>query len=111
MLFPKLNDLRNCTMVVYSDASLGNLPNGVSSAGGHIIFLRDTDGKICPLYWESRKIRRVVRSTLAAETLAASDAVDNAFYLSELLSELIFAGKKSIPIKVMVDNRSLRDNV
>ena len=111
MLFPKLNDLRNCTMVVYSDASLGNLPNGVSSAGGHIIFLRDTDGKICPLYWESRKVKRVVRSTLAAETLAASDAVDNAFYLSKLLSELIFAGKKSIPIKVMVDNRSLRDNV
>ena len=111
MYFPKLNDLNNCKLVVYSDASHANLPNGVSSAGGFIIFLADNKGNVCPLYWESRKIRRVVKSTLAAETLAAADAIDNAYYLGEILSQFLFKNEKDIPIELYVDNRSLYDNV
>ena len=53
----------------------------------------------------------MVKSTLAAETLAASDAIDNAYYMGEILSELIFLGKKNIPIKLIVDNKSLYDNI
>ena len=109
--FPKLNDLNNCNLLVYSDASYGNLPNGVNSAGGFIIFLGDNEGNVCPLYWESKKIRRVVKSTLAAETLAASDAIDNAYYLAEILSEILFRNDRDISIKLMVDNKSLFDNV
>ena len=109
--FPKLNDLTNCKLLVYSDASHGNLPNGVSSAGGFIIFIGDNEGNVCPLYWESKKIRRVVKSTLAAETLAASDAIDNAYYLSEILSEILFRNNRDISIRLMVDNKSLFDNV
>ena len=111
MYFPKLNDLNNCKIIVYSDASHANLPNGVSSAGGFIIFLADNKGNVCPLYWESRKIRRVVKSTLAAETLAAADAIDNAYYLGEILSEILFRHGKDIPIELYVDNKSLHDNV
>ena len=111
MYFPKLNDFSNCKLLVYSDASYGNLPNGVSSAGGFIIFLADNDGNVCPLYWESKKIRRVVKSTLAAETLAASDALDNAYYLAEILSEILFRNSRDIPIRLMLDNKSLFDNV
>ena len=111
MYFPKLNDLSNCKLVVFSDASFANLPNGVSSAGGFIIFLADSKRNVCPLYWESRKIRRVVKSTLAAETLAASDAIDNAYYLSEILSQILFKNKVNIPIELYVDNKSLYDNV
>ena len=81
------------------------MPNGVSSAGGFIIFLADNKGNVCPLYWESRKIRRVVKSTLAAETLAAADAIDNAYYIGEILSEILFKNKKDIPIDLYVDNK------
>ena len=111
MYFPKLNDLNNCKIVVFSDASHANLPNGVSSAGGFIIFLADNKGNVWLLYWESRKIRRVVKSTLAAETLAAANAIDNAYYLGEILSEILFKYEKDIPIELYVDNKSLHDNV
>ena len=32
----------------------------------------------------------MVKSTLAAETLAASDAIGNAYYLAKILSEILF---------------------
>ena len=76
-----------------------------------IIFLADNEGNVFPLYWESKKIRRVVISTLAAETLAASDALDNAYYLAEILAEILFKKIRDIPIRLMLDNKSLFDNV
>ncbi len=40
-----------------------------------------------PLYWSSRKLRRVARSSSTAEILAAADAVDMASYLSALAGD------------------------
>ena len=37
-------------------------------------------------------MNRVVRNTLAAETIALSDAVDDGFCISEIVSELLFNG-------------------
>ena len=63
----------------------------------------------CPLSWGSKKIRRVVHSTLAAETLALVQAVDVSYYLSHILS-IIMLGKK-VDINCFVDNKSLWENV
>ena len=52
-----------------------------------------------------------MKSTLAAETLAASDAIDNAYYLAEILSEILFKNSRDIPIRLMLDNKSLFNNV
>lgn len=41
-----------------------------------------------PIYWQSKRIRRVVRGTLAGETLALRDGIDNAVFLATLYSEL-----------------------
>ena len=76
-----------------------------------MIGIGDSNGNLCPLFWESKKIRRIVRSTLAAETLAASDAIDNAYYLAKVFSEIIFGSSRKIPIVLMVDNKSLAENV
>ena len=113
MSFPDLGDLQKVQLITLSDASHANLPDGFSSAGGFIIFLVGENGKSCPLAWESKKIRRVVKSTLAAETLAVSDAVDVAYYLGSMLSEIIFGvqDKNVIPIVSYVDNYSLFENV
>ena len=44
---------------------------------------------ICvPLNWQSKRIRRVVWSPLAAEALALSDALDDVVYLMKLFSEV-----------------------
>ena len=79
-----------------------------SSQGGHIVFLTDSDDNSCPLSWQSTKLKRVVKSTLAAETLALVDGADNAFLLSKLLGEIIYNEKNSrLPIECRTDNRSL----
>ena len=111
--FPNLGNLKNVRLVSLSDASHANLPDGYSSAGGFIIFLVGENGKCCPLAWESKKIRRVVKSTLAAETLAMSDAIDVCYYLGYMLSEILFGfkGGNAIPITSYVDNKSLFENV
>ena len=45
------------------------------------IFLHGENNHVAPISWRSRKINRVVRSTLAAETLALTEAVAQSFYI------------------------------
>ena len=78
------NSLR---LQLFMDASFNSLPNG-SSEAGQIIFLSDSRNSCCPVYWNLSKIKRVVRSTLAAETLT-SDGCNVSFYVNKVLSELI----------------------
>ena len=86
--FPKLGSFGSLKLKVFHDASWGNLPDHVSSAQGHVIFLIGLNEKCCPLAWSSNKIKRKVASTLAAETLSMRDAVDEAVYLGHMLTEL-----------------------
>ena len=111
MYFPGLGDTSKYKLVAYSDASYANLPDGFSSTGGFVIFLEGENGNTCPLYWEARKIRRVVKSTLAAETLAAAEAVDMTYYLGNILSQILYENEKKLPVELYVDNHSLYDNV
>ena len=107
ILFPDLGNLNQLKLVVFSDASHANLPDGYSSAGGFIVFLVGSNKRCCPLAWEAKKMKRVVKSTLAAETLALVEALDMAFYLGSVLSEIISV---KIPIECYVDNKSLWEN-
>lgn len=45
-------------------------------------------GRFSPICWQSKRIRRAVQSTLAGETLALADGIDNAIFLATLFSEL-----------------------
>ena len=96
-------------MVTFSDASFGNLSDG-GTQGGHFIVLMGENGRFSPLSWQSRRVKRVVRSTLAGETLAMSEGIDNAIFLSTLFSELT-AGDviHPAPITCVTDNHSLAD--
>ena len=89
-------------ILVYADSSYRNLPNN-NSQGGYVILLTDGE-RVCPIIWRSVKIKRVVRSTLSAETLAMADACDVAIYLRYLVEEL-FPSK--VPIICISDNKSL----
>lgn len=109
--FPNLGPIDKLRMVIHSDASHANLRDGVSSAGAYLIFLVGDDGESCPLSWKSVKIRRVVKSTLAAETMALVNAVDDALYLRHLLVEIIGNPNLHVPIDAYVDNRSLVENL
>lgn len=95
-------------LVVFSDASFANLKDG-GSQGGHFIALMGQSGRFSPICWKSKRIRRVVRSTLAAETLSLADGIDSCVFLATLYAE-ITRGVPSpdvLPIVCFVDNRSL----
>ena len=54
-----------------------------------------------------KRIRRVICSLLAAETLPLSDIVDSGVYLTVVLSELLFNDRNCIPVEVITDSKSL----
>ena len=56
-------------IVAYTDAAFANLPDG-GSQGSYLIFLVGDDGFCSLVSWQSKRIRRIVRSALAAESLA-----------------------------------------
>ena len=60
IVFPKLNSVTK--LILYTDASYANLPEGFSSSEGYIIFLSDEKDIYCPIAWSSTKIKRVVKA-------------------------------------------------
>ena len=86
--YPRMEDINGCHLQVFSDASFGNLIDGGSQVG-LLVFLVNSEGIRCPLYWQSRKARRVVKSTLAAETLALIEAAEAAVFISRVISDLL----------------------
>ena len=88
------------------DASSNNLPDG-GSQGGHVIFLTDIHNKCCSLIWNSSKVKRVVNSTIAVETLALNEGCETAMYLSQILGEILHL--EHIPIIWITDNKLLYD--
>ena len=108
VMFPMLDKIERCTIECFSDAAFSNLPDG-SSQGAFILFLRDFSGKRCPIYWQSRKLRRVVKSTLAAETMAMLEAAETATYIAKILADIT---RQPQPlINCYVDNQSLVDSL
>ena len=103
-------DKNSLRLQLFTDATFNNLPNGGSQAG-QIIFLSDSRNNCCPVYWNSSKIKRVVRSRLAAETLALSDGCDVTFYVNKLLSKLVHADRDSLSVTAYTENKSLHDAV
>ena len=96
----------NLRIAVYVDATLASSSNG-GSRDGYLIFIVGENRKCSLLNWQSKRIKRVVRSSLSAETLVFCDALDDAIFLQQMVSELLFNKTFIIPIDVYTDNRSL----
>ena len=108
LFFPRLRDLRKCSIECYTDAAFKNLQNG-KSQGGLIIFLQDSYGNRCPIFWRSKKLERVVKSSLAAETQALVEGAQYADYLASILKELII--NIDVKVKCYTDSKSLVDSL
>ena len=103
---------KDTRIVAYTDAAFANLSDG-GSQGGYLIFLVNGKGNSCLLSWESKRIRRVVRSALAAECLALSECIDAAIFVSMLFKELMYGDTSSnLPeIEIITDSKSLCDAI
>ena len=77
---PDLGNLEQLKIVAYSDASSSNLTDG-SSQRGYILFLVGSNDKYKPIALQSERIRRIVKSTLAAETLSMVDLAESRIFI------------------------------
>ena len=101
--FPPLAPVSDFHLKVYTDASHAKLPDGMSSTYGLVVFLADCRGHMCPLSWRAGKIRRVVKSSLAAETHALLEGVEEAIYIRKMLSEMC----QNVPIVFLSTTEAL----
>ena len=112
IVFPDLGPFSTWKLAVFSDASFGNLSGGVDSCGGFLIFL-SAKCKSCPIVWKSGRVQRVVKSTLAAEGLSLSEALDEAIYVRHVLCQIFSVPSKSeyFAITGITDHEGLCRNI
>ncbi len=104
--FPRVT-LSEAKLLIFCDASFANLPDG-SSQGGHVVFVADKSGWCCPLTWQSRKIKKVCKSTLAAESWALLEGLESAELIAIQLKEIL---QRSLPLMSCTDCKSLHDAI
>ena len=110
VVIPALTQLSSWKLLTYSDASFANV-DGTKSQGGYIIYL--SDGKQdFPLAWQSQKVKRVVKSTHAAETLAMVDAAEASLYYKSFMCEILGVEDRALlPILCRTDSAALHGAV
>ena len=123
LLFPADLDISRSMVLAFSDASFANREDG-GSQGGQMIclsspeLLQNRRSPVCLLDWNSSRVKRICRSTLAAETQSACAAVEYADYVKVFLMELrkprfslLRAGDAMRDIEgcLVIDARSLYD--
>lgn len=106
--FVPLKDLNSVVVECYSDASYANLSDG-GSQGGYLVFIGDGNGSRSLVSWQSRRVRRVVKSTLAAEALALLDAAQAGVLMAHMLAEVLSSVRPIV--RCYVDNRSLVESL
>ena len=102
--FPVL-DLSQLTLRCYADASYGNLNDGGSQGGFYLELVSGSNS--APLEWQSKRLRRVAHSTLAAETIAMVEGYESAVLIRHVLCEILQSDVKNIPIEAITDCYSL----
>ena len=106
----------NCSIYIFfSDASLGNVEEGLQtkSGMGYFICLANKHLDISPLHWKSCVIDKVIEDIKTTETLALEKVLDDAIHISNLITE-IYTGKASmntLPIVANEDSKSLLESI
>ena len=111
IFFPNLGTPDSWKLIVYTDASFGNL--GTGSCGGLLVFLAGINNNAALIAWKSVMVQRVVKSTLAAEGLALSEGLDEAIYIKHIICEVLGLNADSgfLPIIGVVDHEGLCNNI
>ena len=95
----------NFKFISYSDASYANLTD-CGSQGGHVTFLTDNTGlQLSPIAWQSKRIKHVLKITLATEVLSLVEAAESCFWLQNLLREI--TDMKKLNTECKTDSQSV----
>ena len=106
--FQQINELQNASLVCFSNASSANLKCSGSQVG-LLVFLQGRNGKYILLAWQTRKLTRVVKSTLSAEILALQEAIEAAIMIKTMFCAIlnVDAHNQILPIKCVTDSKHL----
>ena len=107
VIFPALGPTELWKIVVYSDAAHANLCDGVGSVGAHIVLIVGSHNRCAVVSWHAAKIKRIVRSSLAAEALSLQEGIEDGIYVRHLTETLLLKQYGSIPLYAIVDSKSL----
>ena len=104
---PNIGQIEEWTIVAISDASTKKY-NNIFAVGGYVVMLvNKITGAAVTLLWSSKKIDRVVNSSLAAETLALQKMTGKIFLIRKLLEGLLGEKAKRIPCIALIDSQNL----
>ena len=107
MLIPNIGAMEDWTLVAVSDASNKSASN-MFSVGGYVIMLvNKKTNAAAVLTWSSKKIERVVTSSLAAETLALEKMMSKVFLVRRLLEGIMGSEANTVPCIALVDSQNL----
>ena len=119
----KIHAHRSPVVVTYTDAGWTTRPDGTSQ-GGQLVFIANSEllqGRESNMFlmsWHSSRLRRVARSSSAAETQAAADGDDEAVYIRLCLKEVLSgqldfrnwqSEARQIPAALVVECRGVYD--
>ena len=108
---PDMGNLKDWILVAYSDAATKKVDNAFSVAG-HVIFLVNAvTNNAVPLTWGSKKIERVVNSSLGAETIAVTKVIGNLYFIKESLKQMYGTKAGDIPCITLIDSKDLHEAV
>ena len=65
----------------------------------------------CVISWKSKRLRRVVSSSTAAEVLAINATLDEMIYVKEVLKEVFGEKAVQIPLELFTDSKNLYGSV
>ena len=105
-----LGDMQDWVIEGYGDAGFRSMSGKVDSCGGRIVLIRNMKTeKACILSWRSKKLRRVVASSTAAETLSMTDTISEMIYVKAILKEMFKGDPRvsRIPMRVYTDSKNL----
>ena len=112
LVFPKLGNIEELFLLGHGDAAIKSMPDKTTSVGGHVIMLcNERTQQVCVLNWRSKKIRRVVNSSLAGEALATADTIGELVYQKAILVFIFGENMKDLPVIAATDSQNLHTAV
>ena len=86
MLLVKLEPSECLKFATFTNAAYANLIDG-GSQGAYFIFLVGENRACNLISWQSKRIKRIVKSTLAAEILVFGEGIEATMFVSSLFTE------------------------
>ena len=108
---PDMGDVSDWTLVAYSDAATKKIEASFSVAGYAIFLVNKKTNAASPIIWSSKKIERVVNSSLAAETLAVVKLIGELYFIKEILKQMYGNQGERIPCLAITDSKDLHEAV